>query len=75
MDRGMAKSFLTEKLDKRNYASWSYKMHQYLLVHRYWSYMEGVNEGALEPTQKDFPVWEQAASRVLYFMVDAHGRR
>ena len=26
MDRGMASSLLTEKLDRNNYASWSYKM-------------------------------------------------
>ena len=27
MDRGMASSLPTEKLDRNNYASWSYKMH------------------------------------------------
>ena len=26
-----------EKLDRSNYASWSYKMHQYLLGHDYWA--------------------------------------
>ena len=30
------------------------------------SYIDGANEVALEPSHKDFPVWEQAASRVLY---------
>ena len=35
MDRGMASLLPTEKLDKINYASWSYKMHQYLLGHGY----------------------------------------
>ena len=33
----MASSLPTEKLDRTNYASWSYKMHQYLLGHNYWS--------------------------------------
>ena len=35
MDRGMASSLPTEKLDRSNDASWSYKMHQYLLGHGY----------------------------------------
>ena len=66
MDRGMASSLPTEKLDRSNYASWSYKMHQYLLGHGYWSFVEGTNEVAPEPSHKDFQVWEQGASRVLY---------
>ena len=33
MDRGMASSLPVEKLDRSNYASWSYKVHQYLLGH------------------------------------------
>ena len=28
--------------------------------------MEGTNEVAPEPAHKDFPTWEQGASRVLY---------
>ena len=44
MDRGMASLLLTEKLDKSNYASWSYKMCQYLLGHGYWSYEDGAND-------------------------------
>ena len=53
MDRGMASSLPTEKLDRSNYASWSYKMHQYLLGHGYWSFVEGTNEVAPEPAHKD----------------------
>ena len=66
MDRGMESSLPIEKLDRRNYASWSYKMHQYLLGHGYWGFVEGTNEVASEPSHKDFPIWEQGASRVLY---------
>ena len=44
MDRGIASSLPTEKLDRNKYASWSYKMHQYLLGHSYWSYVEGAND-------------------------------
>ena len=50
----MASSLLTEKLDRNNYASWSYKMHQYLLRHSYWSYVEGANDTAPELTHR-FP--------------------
>ena len=66
MDRGMGSSLSTEKLDRSNYTSWSYKMHQYLLGHGYWSYVEGANDAAPDSTHGDFPAWEQAASRVLY---------
>ena len=66
MDRGMASSLPTEKLDRRNYALWSYKMHQYLLGHGYWSYVDGANDTTPNSTHRDFPAWEQSASRVLY---------
>ena len=62
----MASSLPTEKLDRNNYASWSYKMHQYLPGHGYWSYIEGANDAAPESTHRDFPAWEQSASMVLY---------
>ena len=49
-------------------------MHQYLLGHVYWSYVDGANDAAPESTHKVFPAWEQAASRVLYcfasFVID-----
>ena len=54
----MASSLLTEKVNMSNYGLWAYKMHQYLLGHGYWSYVEGANEVALEPVHKDFPMWE-----------------
>ena len=52
MDRGMASSLRKEKLNRSNYASWSYKMHQYLLGHGYWSYVEGANDAEPESTQR-----------------------
>ena len=52
MDKGMASSVPTEKLDRRNYASWSYKMHQYLLGHGYWSYFDGANDAKPEAKHK-----------------------
>ena len=75
MDRGMASSLPTEKLDRNNYASWSYKMHQYLLGHGYWSYVEGANDAAPESTHRDFPAWEQSASRVLYCFASCVGEQ
>ena len=58
MDRCMASSLPTEKLDRRNYASWSYKMHQYLLGHGYWNYVDGANDIARDLTHRHFPAWE-----------------
>ena len=55
----MASSLLTEKLDRSNYASWSYKMHQYLLGHGYWSYVDRANDPVLDATHKDSSAWEQ----------------
>ena len=66
IDRGMASSLPTEKLDRNNYASWFYKMHQYLLGHGYWSYVDGANDTAPDSTHRDFLTWEQSVSRVLY---------
>ena len=43
----MAGSLPIEKLNRNNYASWSYKMHQYLFGQGYWSYVEGANEVVL----------------------------
>ena len=31
----------SEKLDRNNFASWEYKMHQYLVGQGYWSYIKG----------------------------------
>ena len=58
MDRGMASSLPTKKLDISNYASWSYKMHQYLFGHGYWSYVDGANDTTPESPHRDFSAWE-----------------
>ena len=67
MYKGTASSLPTEKPDKRNYASWSYKMPQYLLGHGYWSYVDGANDATPESTHRGFPAWEHATSKVLYY--------
>ena len=37
-----------------------------MLGHDYWSYVEGANAVVLDSGHKDFSMWEQVASRVLY---------
>ena len=54
MDRGIGSSLPTKKLDKSN-CVWSYKMHQRLFGHVYWSYVERANDAA---THRDFLAWE-----------------
>ena len=56
----------TEKLDRNNFASWEYKMHQYLVGQGYWSYIEGANTDQPGLETPAYATWEQAASRVLY---------
>ena len=62
MDKGMASSLPTEK-------------HQYMLGHDYWSYVEGANDAAPEPTHRDFPTWEQLASKVIYCFASCVGEQ
>ena len=50
MNTEMGNSLPSEKLDWNNFASWEYKMHQYLVGQAYWSYIEGAEE--TEPTQR-----------------------
>ena len=70
----MGSSLSTEKLARSNYAmSWSYKMHQYLLGHEYWSYVEGANDAAPDLTHMDFSALEQSANRVLYCLASSVG--
>jgi hypothetical protein len=69
-------SFLpTEKLDRTNYASWAYKMHQYLLGHGYWSYVDGANDTAPDPTDAGYAAWEKSASRVMYCFASCVGEQ
>jgi hypothetical protein len=66
MDRGVGSFLLTEKLDRTNYASWSYKMHQYLLGHGYLSDVDGANDTAPDPIDVGYVAWEKLASRFMY---------
>ena len=58
-----------ENLDRSNYASWSYRMHQYLLGHGYRSYVDGANDATPEMTHRDFSyvVDSRYLSRILCF--------
>ena len=64
----MGSAIPSEKLDRNNFASWEYKMHQYLVSQGYWSYIKGAQENRPDPTTPKHSIWEQAASRVLYFL-------
>ena len=66
MNTQMGSALPIEKLDRTNFASWEYKMHQYLVGQGYWSYFKGAHENQPNSTHADYPAWEQAASRVLY---------
>ena len=44
MNNQMGSALPTEKLDRTNFASWEYKMHQYLVGQGYWSYIKGAHE-------------------------------
>ena len=50
-------------------------MHQYLLGHGYWSYVVGANDTSPESTHRDFPAWEQSASRVMYCFASCVGEQ
>ena len=43
-------------------------MHQYLVRQGYWSYIKGAHETQPNQTCANYPAWEQAASRVLYWL-------
>ena len=62
----MGSALPPEKLDRTNFTSWEYKMHQYLVEQGYWSYIQGAHEDQPDSTYANYPAWEQAASRVLY---------
>ena len=55
MNQGMTISLPMEKLERSNYSSWLYKMHQYLFGHDYWSYVDGTNDTTPNVAHKDFP--------------------
>ena len=44
-------------------------MHQYLLGHGYWSYVDGANDAAPEPTHRDFPTWEQSTQGIILLRI------
>ena len=55
----------SEKLDRNNFASWEYKMHQYFVEQGYWSYIEGAHIDRPIKTAPGYATWEEAASRVM----------
>ena len=68
MNTQMGSAPPTEKLDRSRFASWEYKMPQYLVGQGYWSYIEWAQEHQPNPTHANYPTWEQAVSRTLYYL-------
>ena len=70
MNTQMGSALPREKLDRNNFASWEYKMHlvQYLVGKGYWSCIKGAHEDQSVVTALEYATWEQAASRVRYFL-------
>ena len=66
MNTQMGSALPSEKLDRNNFASWEYKMHQYLVRQGYWSYIKGAHKDQPGLTAPEYATWEQAASRVMY---------
>ena len=61
MNTQIGSALPSEKLDRNNFASWEYKMHQYLVGQGYWSYIEGAHiDQPIETTPK-YATWVQAA--------------
>ena len=69
MNTQMGSALPSEKLDRNNFASWEYKMHEYLVRQGYWSYIKGAHEDQPVAPAPEYATWEQAASRVMYFLV------
>ena len=55
MNNQMGSAFPTEKLDRTNFTSWEYKMHQYLVGQGYLSYIKGAHENQPNSTHVDYP--------------------
>ena len=56
MNTQVGSALPTEKLDRTNFVSWEYKMHQYLVKQGYWSYIEEAHEMQPNPTHGDYLV-------------------
>ena len=54
MNTQMGSALPSEKLDRNNFASWEYKMHQYLAGQGYWSYIKGVHEDQPDLTTPEY---------------------
>ena len=66
MNTQMGSALPSEKLHRNNFASWEYKMHQYLVGQGYWSYIKGAHIDQPIETAPEYATWVQAASRVMY---------
>ena len=68
MNAKMGSVLPIEKLDRLKFASWEYKMPQYLVGQGYWGYIKGAQENQPNPAHVDYLAWDQATSHVLYYL-------
>ena len=62
MNTQMGSSLPSEKLDRNNFASWEYKMYQYLVGQGYWSYIRA-EENRPDPTNPEYSTWEHVGDK------------
>ena len=68
MNNQMGSALPNEKLDRNNFASWEYKMHQDLVRQGYWTYIKGAHEEQPGLTTPEYATWQQDTSRILYYL-------
>ena len=66
MNTQMGSALPSEKLDRNNFASWEYKMHQYLVGQGYWTNIKGAHEDQPGLTTPEYATWEQATLSGYY---------
>ena len=70
----MGSALPSENLDRNNFASWEYKMHQYLVGQGHWSYIEGAHVDQPGLKTPEYATWEQAASWRTIFLGNMYTR-
>ena len=54
MNTQMESTLPREKLDRRNFSSWEYRMNQYLVGQGYWGYIKGLHEKKPDITDANY---------------------
>ena len=65
MNTKIGSALPTEKLDRTNFASWDYKMHQYLVGQGYCSYIQEAHGMQPNPTHANYPACELSRTSII----------